>query len=173
MVPVVLTVTYDAFLSIGLRLIDVESGQNMQSYTIDNQKSYLEKLKDTFKGDKSTPTGAITAAIDDANDDLIEFLNKYFPVEAEVLKIKETKGDKAATVLIDIGTEDGVEKGANYLVRERIEESGQDPYYETIGEVEVAEVNSKTRSTCKVEKGGKEILTKMNGGAKLVVVSKP
>jgi hypothetical protein len=166
------TISYDAFLSIGLRLVDVESGENVQSYTLDNQKGYLEQLKDTFKGDKSTPTGAITAAIDDANDDLKKFLDKYFPVEAGVTKVKETKDDKATSIMIDIGTDDGVEKKTRYLVRERVEESGQDPYYETVGEVEVEEVNGKSRSSCKVLKGGKEILSKINSGAKLVVVSK-
>jgi len=166
------SISYDAFLNIGLRLVNVESGQTLQSYTLDNQKSYLEKIKDTFKGDRSTPTGAITAAISDVNDDLKKFLDKYFPVEASVLKAKEVKGDKATSLLIDLGSDDGAEARVNFLVKERVEESGQDPYYETVGEVEISEVNGKSRSTTKVVKGGKEILTKLNGGAKLVVVSK-
>ncbi|MCE7923879.1 MAG: hypothetical protein DYG98_12540 [Haliscomenobacteraceae bacterium CHB4] len=166
-----LSVSYECFLNVGLRLIDVETGVTAQSYTLQNEKKMLSDWN-ILDGDKSTPSEAIQAAVKKLDKDIKKFMDSYFPVEASVVKLKESSKDKAVLVLVGIGSDSGVQKKQKFLVKEKSLVEGE-PYYELVGEVEIEEVNGKGISTAKVTKGGKEIFTKMSQpGTKLVITSK-
>ena len=151
-------VTYECFLNVGLRLINVETGVTDQSYTLQNEKPMGGFV--SFGG-KSTASEAIRAAVGKLDRDVKKFMDAYFPIEAEVVKIKETSRDKATVVIVGMGTGDGVKQKQNFIVKEKTMVRGE-PYYEEIGEVEISEINGKSLSTAKVVKGGKEILVKMS-----------
>lgn len=161
---------YQCYLNVGLRIINVETGETDNSYTLENKTGYFQDWGNTFK-DRSTESGAIKIAVDDLQKGLTEFMNKYFCVEALVLKVKETKGDKLVSVLVGLGTDDGIERKHDFLVKEK-SMLNDEPYYEQIGEVQIEEVNGKSLSTAKVVKGSQEIYAKLQAGATLVVTSK-
>lgn len=166
------TVTYECFLNVGLRLIDVETGVTAQSYTLQNEKKAFSDWNILDGSDKSTASEAIQVAVKKLDKDVKKFMDTYFPVEAAVVKLKESSKDKAIVVLVGIGSDNGAQKKQKFIVKEKSLVEGQ-AYYEQLGEVEIEEVNGKGISTAKVVKGGKEIYAKMNqSGTQLVITSK-
>lgn len=166
------SVTYECFLNVGLRLIDVETGVTAQSYTLQNEKKMFSDLNPLDGSSKSTASEAIQVAVKKLDKDIKKFMDTYFPVEAPVVKIKESSKEKATVVLVGIGSDDGALKKQKFIVKEKSIVAGE-TYYEQVGEVEIEEVNGKGISSAKVTKGGKEIYTKLNQpGSQLVITSK-
>ncbi len=130
------SVTYECFLNVGLRLIDVETGITAQSFTLQNEKKAFSDWNILDGSAKSTASEAIQVAVQKLDKDVKKFMDTYFPVEAPVVKIKESSKDKATTVLVGIGSDNGALKKQKFIVKEKSLVVGE-AYYEQVGEVEI------------------------------------
>ena len=81
------------------------------------------------------------------------FVENHFKVYGSILKVVSTKRDKAKTIYINLGYDD--------------------PIKETkIGEIRITEIMGPKISLCKVNKGGETILTALNEGKTLKLISR-
>lgn len=159
---------YKCKISVGVRLIDVETGQIKESYTFENKE--VAVLSDLTNFDK-TPGSAITTAISKLNTSIEKFAKLYFPVEYLVKEIVQNNGNKAEVIEVRVGSSKGAQAKQRYLIKERTIEEGE-VNYSTVGEVTITEVNGANLSTAKVTKGGDIIKSKIDKGATLVAIPK-
>jgi len=158
-------VSYQGSVQWNLKVIDAATG------TLKKTANYEHKGFTGGSGD--TPLKAIMGACDYAKHNMEEVAEEVFPLEGTVLKIEtiNKKGDKAETVIIDLGTSHGITKGQRLRVFMEIDIAGEVGQKE-IGTLNANEVLSAGRSICKVSKGGDQLLKAMNTGQKVIVQSR-
>lgn len=167
--------SYKCNLSIGLRLIDVETGEVEKSYTMDSNKplnaSILEMPEILKEVLKQTPGDALKAAVKNLEEHIKDFTNKNFPLEVEIKGISLLSKDqkKAQELEIRIGEAKEAKKKTKYFIKEKYMDEG-DTILKEVGEVEITEVLGKNLSTAKVTKGGDKIKEKIEAGAQLVAI---
>lgn len=96
-------------------------------------------------------------------NDLNSFVDEYWPVRGEILTLNEVNGNKAKSVTINLGSSSSVYGNMQFSVF--------NPANENLGELQMKEISSSGKSVCKVTKGGENIKTAIENGAKLRVVS--
>lgn len=99
------------------------------------------------------------------------FVETHFKVYGAILKVVSTKKEKAKTIYINLGYDDPIKEGLRFdVVKDGMLEGN---YVETkIGEVRISEVLGAKISLCKVNKGGEDILTALNAGKTLKLISR-
>lgn len=99
-----------------------------------------------------------TNAVNGASGSMKKFIEECFPVKGEIIKVDtDKKGVKAVVVYVNIGSDDGIAAGQKIMVFKEEDIAGEISE-KHIGEITVTEVNGKNRATCKVNKGGEEIV---------------
>ncbi len=97
-------------------------------------------------------------AVNGASGSMKKFIEECFPVKGEIIKVDtDKKGVKAVVVYVNIGSDDGIAAGQKIMVFKEEDIAGEISE-KHIGEITVTEVNGKNRATCKVNKGGEEIV---------------
>lgn len=116
---------------------------------------------------------AIIATSDYAKISMTGFIDDTFPLEGLILKVETAskKGDKAETVIIDLGKNVGIAKGQRFIVYLETDIAGEVARKE-IGTLNALDVLSGSRTVCKVAKGGDLIINAMNRDQKLIIVSR-
>jgi hypothetical protein len=87
---------------------------------------------------------------------LDEYLQEKYPMRATIATVNESKKGKAEYVTINIGGKSAVYRGQTFEVIE--DNGGKEKRW---GKLRVREINSDTTATCSVEKGGKDILSRI------------
>jgi curli biogenesis system outer membrane secretion channel CsgG len=168
---------YKCTVSVGVRLVDVETGQVVHSYTLENKKSIF--AGDIMNSDllkavlKSTKGEAVKEAVGSLKKSIQEFANTYFPAEFQLKRISliNEKNNKAEQVEIRVGNNKGAKAKQRYYIKEKMIDEGE-VNYSTVGEIEIIEVNGANLSTAKIIKGGDIIKSKTDAGIKLVALLK-
>lgn len=140
-----------------IKVIDAATG------TLKKTSSYEHSGWTGSTGD--TPLKAITSTCDYAKNSMDDLAEAVFPLIGTVLKVETVskKGDKAESVIIDLGKTHGVSKGQRFMVFVEIDIAGEVGEKE-VGTVTANEVLSANRTICKVSKGNQELLKAMNAG---------
>lgn len=160
------TVTYKAKLVIQLKVIDVETGQIVTSETIEPKSG--SGLGGMMGIGANTPEKAISKAMKDIEGDIDEFVAKSFPITASIVEAS------AKTIMIAVGSDNGVQKKDKYKVVEisEIEVDGKKMVRKKeIGLIVVSSVEDENFSICKIKTGGSLIMERKEAGAKLKCIS--
>ena len=97
-------------------------------------------------------------------------LNEIFPTYGNVTQIGEIKKNKAESLFIDLGTDDGIESGNHFEVKKLTITNGK-VVYKKVGKIKVTDDQGATASKCKVVSGGSKILTAIEEKCPLVIES--
>ncbi len=158
---------YKCSISVGARLIDVETGQIVHSYTLENKKGISISTLSSFL--RNSKGEAVKEAVSSLKKSIQDFASIYFPVDFVLKRISliNEKTNKAEQVEIRVGNLKGAKKNQKYLIREKMID-GNEVNYSTVGEVEISEVNGANLSTAKIVKGADLIKSKTDAGVDLV-----
>ena len=168
------TITYKTKLSINLKVIDVSTGQVINSETIEPKSG--SSLLGAIGIGSSTPEASIAKAIKGIEDKIDEFVNKNFPATFPIVEIveKDSKGG-ATKVTIAGGSGFGLAKSDKLKVVEVTEMNVNGKKMarkKEIGELKISKVEDENFSTCTVSSGGVEISSKFESKANLQVITK-
>jgi hypothetical protein len=147
---------YKASAAFTLKVNDVESGKTTEAESFQTEVSPLALSKEQ----------AVNQALQSIEPALNSYFVKTFPLTTKIVKVLTTKKDAAATLLVAGGRSFGLKEGDKLIV-ERIEMLDGKPYPTETGELKVTKIAGDDFSECKVEKGGKEILSYFNAAEKL------
>ncbi len=170
---------YSGTVEIQVTIIDVTTGQTTfskrlkGSTEVEGTKLLGVALLDAYE---STPSKAAYKGLDECISDLKKALRDAFPVEGDVYEIvKNDKKKGAVAISITCGKDLGVKKDDRFKIYETktVEVNGKTINKTSdVGFVVVKKVEEDgVFSTCDVEKGGKDIATKVAAGVKLKAVS--
>lgn len=118
----------------------------------------------------STSDQAIRDAIGRLSGNIAGWLNKYKPLQANIIEGASAKKDKQKEVYIDLGSNEGAFAGLHmevYVIRNI---SGREAKSQ-IGKLKVEAVEGEDISRCKVQSGGKEIKAAIDAGMQLRVIT--
>ncbi len=155
--------TYTAWkanIEFTINLIDPATGATTNSY------SYTSSASSTSNSEE-----ARTNAINSCSGNLKRFIEEAFPVRGKILQMAEGDNKKAKTVYINLGNDQGIQKGQKFIVYEVVDIAGEKSEKE-IGTLTVNEVMSATRSLCKVNDGGQEISANLSAGKEMTLKSR-
>ncbi|MDR1120919.1 MAG: penicillin-binding protein activator LpoB [Dysgonamonadaceae bacterium] len=147
---------YKASAAFTLKVNDVESGTTTEAESFQTEVSPLALSKEQ----------AVNQALQSIEPALNAYFVKTFPLTTKIVKVLTSKKDAAATVLIAGGRIFGFKEGDKLIV-EHVEMLDGKPYPSEIGELRVVKIAGDDFSECKVEKGGKGILSYFNAAEKL------
>ena len=102
---------------------------------------------------------------------LLQFIDSQFPVVCQVLELNEAKKDKAVTVYVNAGSDNGVTKGTKFEVF-KDKKVGSRVASVPVGELTAEDVQAGDLTLCKVSKGADVIFTEFNNGTTLKVTSR-
>jgi hypothetical protein len=98
------------------------------------------------------------------------WLNKYRPLQANILEGGATKKDKQKEVYIDLGSNEGAFEGLHMAVYTIKIIAGREAKSQ-IGKLKIEAVEGVDISRCKVQSGGKDIKAALDAGQQLQVIS--
>jgi hypothetical protein len=147
---------YKASAAFTLKVNDVESGKTTEAESFQTEVSPLALSKEQ----------AVNQALRSIEPALNNYFVVTFPLVTKIVKVLATKKDAATTILIAGGRTFGFKEGDKLIV-EHIEMLEGNPYPSQIGELKITKIAGDDFSECKVEKGGKEILSYFNAAEKL------
>lgn len=159
---------YTATITFSCKIIDVETGQIVNSESFTNDGSGFLGLNGATSLDDAFRKGLsnLEASID-------SWVGKNFPLEIPFVEVveKDKKGNPS-TVLIAAGSDFGIIKGDKLKIME-ISEVTVNGVTKTrkkeIGEVKVSKVDDGSFSTCSVSSGAVELLTALNESKKIII----
>ena len=152
---------YKASVVFQLQVTDVASGSNTNAETFQTVTSPL-----VFSTES-----AVTEAVKTIEPQLTKWITNNFPVTVKLMKIIQSDGDEAATILVSGGKKLGLSQDSRLIVQ-YVELLEGMPYPTEIGELKVTKLAGEAFAECKVIKGGKEILSRFNAAQKLVALLK-
>lgn len=162
---------YDASLSFTVKVIDPSNGTTVYTENFKLPKNLLTSLTSGIT--KATAKSADEAVQNEAQNigkEMKKFVEKAFPTVGKIVELDEVKGDDAKTAYINLGSENGMAKGAKFEVRVKRMIGGK-ASFKLLGEAEVTDVESEELSKVKIKKGGKLINEAFKEGNELVVKS--
>ena len=121
-------------------------------------------------GSSSYSDKAIRTAINRLANNITAWLNKYRPLEANIIESAAAKKDKQKEVYIDLGSREGASEGLHMIVYQVKTIAGREAKSQ-IGKLKIEAVEGDDISRCKVQSGGKDIKTALDAGEKLIVIS--
>ncbi|MDE7456656.1 MAG: hypothetical protein K2M96_08115 [Prevotella sp.] len=102
---------------------------------------------------------------------LMQFIENEFPIMGQILEINEAKKDKAVTVYINAGSDNGVIKNTKFEVFKE-KKVGTRTASVKIGELTANDIQGGDLTLCKVSKDGDAIFKEFNNGTTLKVKSR-
>ena len=145
-----------------LTLKDAKSGEVIANPKVKGQGSGNSNFDTTDK--------AIRDAIGRLSGRVSGWLNKYRPIQANIIEGAAVKKDKQKEVDIDLGSSEGAFEGLHMGVYEIKTIAGREARSE-VGKLRIEAVEGDDISRCKVQSGGKDIKAALDAGKKLRVLS--
>ncbi len=149
--PILVTGNYGAEFGFTIKAISVETGR---LYVTESFTANLEGLSKLGKASKKE---ALNAALQNVNEPVSKFIDKYFPVEVKFYKVRATDNKQLPkVVVIRGGLSNGLRNGQelDVVIKEKDEDGVI--YRNKIGELEIIEIEANF-ATCKVKKGADDI----------------
>lgn len=162
---------YEASLTFTIKVIDPSNGTTVVTENFKFPKNLFSDLASTFtKTTAKSDDEAVQNCAQSIVGEMKKFVDKAFPSVGQIIEIDEKKGSEAKSAYINLGSENGMSKGAKFEVRVKRLIGGKTSF-KLLGEAEVVDVEGDDLSKIKIKKGGKEILEAFDGGQELVVRS--
>lgn len=162
---------YDASLSFTVKVIDPSNGTTVYTENFKLPKNLLTSLTSGItKGTAKSADEAVQNEAQNIGKEMKKFVEKAFPTVGKIVELDEVKGGEAKTAYINLGSENGMAKGAKFEVRVKRMIGGK-ASFKLLGEAEVTDVESEELSKVKIKKGGKLINEAMEAGQEVVVKS--
>ena len=156
------TTSYNGVVEAMLTLKDAKTGEIVANPTFSGSGMGSSSYSDSDK--------AIRDAINRLSNRITEWLNKYRPLQANIIEGAAAKKDKQKEVYIDLGSSDGAYAGLHmgvYIVKTI---AGREAKSQ-IGKLKIEAVEGDDISRCKVQSGGKDIKAALDAGENLKVIS--
>lgn len=153
--------TYTGFVEAMLTFKDAKTGAVVANPTFRGQG---------LGGSYSDSNKAISDAIYRFSNDITRWLNKYLPLQANILEGAAAKKDKQKEVYIDLGSKEGAYAGLHMGVYTIKIIAGREAKSQ-LGKLKIEAVEGEDISRCKVQSGGKDIKAALDAGEQLVVLS--
>lgn len=151
----------DATVRVRFELVDLRTNEVISTFELERSGT-------------STYRPSIEEALDKAFNSMtrgIKFkLNDLFPSYGNVTKIGETTDKKVETLYIDLGTDDRIEPGNHFEVKQLTISKGKE-VYKKVGKVKVLDEQGPASSKCKVVSNGAKILSALKDGSTLIIES--
>jgi hypothetical protein len=160
--------SFTASITFSCKIIDVETGQIVNSETFTNDGSGFLGLNGATSLDDAFRKG-----LSNLKSSIDSWVGKNFPLEIPFVEIleKDKKGNPSI-VLIAAGSDFGIMKGEKLKIME-VSEIIVNGITKTrkkeIGEVKVSKVDDGSFSTCSVSSGAVELLTALNESKKIII----
>ena len=145
-----------------LTLKDAKSGEVIDNPTVGGWGSGNSQF--------STSDKAILDAIAHLSTHVSNYLNKYRPIQANVIESGAAKKDKQKELYIDLGSSEGAFEGLSMNVYQVTTIAGREAKSK-IGKVRIEAVEGDDISRCKVTSGAKDIKAALDAGEQLRVQS--
>lgn len=145
-----------------LTLKDAKTGEVIANPTVKGQGSGNSNF--------DTADKAIHDAIGKLSNRITTWLNKYRPIQANILEGAAVKKDKQKEVYIDLGSSEGAFEGLHMGVYVVKTVAGREAKSQ-IGKLRIEAVEGDDISRCKVTSGGKDIKAAIDAGEKLKAIS--
>lgn len=137
---------YRASASFQLKMIDVETSQATEAESFETDESPL----------MLSPESALNEALKSIEPNLIEWLNKTFPLRTFIKKLLSSKSNEAKTVLIGGGRTYGFKVGDELAVQ-IVEMIDGKEFPREIGAIEIEKISGDDFAECSVSDGEEEI----------------
>ena len=151
---------YETTLNYTIQLIDPATGATMSSY------SYTASGRDD-----NSQQASRSAAVNGSSANMKKFIEEAFPVKGTIVQVAEGDSKKAKTVYINLGNDQGIQKGQKFVVYVVIDIAGEKSEKE-IGTLTAVEVMSASRTLCKVNDGGDVIATNLASNVEMTIKSR-
>lgn len=149
------SISYSASLAYSLKVIKAADGSVVASkdFTYDGFKGGIGSTKDE----------AIAAVLKNTRTSMEQFINENFKLKAVVVDddYEKNKKNEMTACYVTLGSNAGIEKGQMLDVAVVKMVAGQETE-KVIGSLKVTEVVAGDLAKCKVEKGGEEMMKKMD-----------
>lgn len=154
--------TYKGIVETMLTLKDAKTGEVVANPTFSGSGMGSSSYSDSDK--------AIRDAIGRLSSRITEWLNKYRPLEANIIEGSTAKKNKQKEVYIDLGSSEGAFVGLHMGVFIVKTIAGREAKSQ-IGKLKIEAVEGDDISRCKVQSGGKDIKAAIDAGEQLLVIS--
>ena len=157
-----ISTTYTGIVEVMLTFKDARTNEVIANPTISGSGMGSSSFSDADK--------AIRDAIGRMSRRIAEWLNKYRPLEANLIEGSTAKKDKQKEVYIDLGSSEGAFAGLRmgvYIVKNIAGHEAKSQ----IGKLKIEAVEGDDISRCKVQSGGKDIKAALDAGENLKVIS--
>ena len=154
------TTWYKGAVEAVLTLKDAKSGEVIDNPTVGGWGSGNSQF--------STSDKAILDAIAHLSTHVSNYLNKYRPIQANVIESGAAKKDKQKELYIDLGSSEGAFEGLSMNVYQVKKIAGREAKSK-IGKVRIEAVEGDDISRCKVTSGAKDIKAALDAGEQLRV----
>ena len=154
--------TYTGIVEVMLTLKDAKTGKVIANPSFNGQG--------TASSSFDTSDKAVKDAINRLSNRITAWLNKYSPLQANIIEGSTAKKDKQKEVYIDLGSSEGAFKGLHMGVFVVKKVAGREAKSQ-IGKLKIEEVEGDDISLCKVQSGGKDIKAAIDAGQQLIVIS--
>lgn len=153
---------YSGIVEAILTLKDAKTGEVIANPTVKGMGSGNSNFNTSDK--------AIRDAISRLSTQITSWLNKYRPLQANIIEGATAKKNKQKEVYIDLGSREGAFEGLHMGVYEVKSIGGREAHSE-IGKLWIEAVEGEDISRCKVQRGGKDIKAAIDDGKQLRVIS--
>ena len=157
-----ISTTYTGIVEVMLTFKNARTNEVIANPTISGSGMGSSSFSDADK--------AIRDAIGRMSRRITEWLNKYRPLEANLIEGSTAKKDKQKEVYIDLGSSEGAFAGLRmgvYIVKNIAGHEAKSQ----IGRLKIEAVEGDDISRCKVQSGGKDIKAALDAGENLKVIS--
>jgi hypothetical protein len=145
-----------------LTLKDAKTGEVITNTSFKGQGTTVSSF--------STSDQAIRDALGKLSNRISAWLNKYKPLQANIIEGSSAKKDKQKEVYIDLGNSEGAFAGLHMGVFIVKTVAGKEAKSQ-IGKLKIEAVEGDEISLCKVQSGGKDIKAAIEAGQQLLVIS--
>ena len=157
-----ITTSYKGIVEAMLTLKDAKTGEVVANPTFSGSGMGSSSYSDSDK--------AVRDAIGRLSNRITDWLNKYSPLQANIIEGAAAKKDKQKEVYIDLGSSEGAFEGLHMGVYTVKTVAGHEAKSQ-IGKLKIEAVEGDDISRCKVQSGGKGIKAALYAGEKLKVIS--
>jgi hypothetical protein len=157
-----ITTSYKGIVEAMLTLKDAKTGEVVANPTFSGSGMGSSSYSDSDK--------AVRDAIGRLSNRITDWLNKYSPLQANIIEGAAAKKDKQKEVYIDLGSSEGAFEGLHMGVYTVKTVAGHEAKSQ-IGKLKIEAVEGDDISSCKVQSGGKDIKAALDAGEKLKVIS--
>jgi hypothetical protein len=157
-----ITTSYKGIVEAMLTLKDAKTGEVVANPTFSGSGVGSSSYSDSDK--------AVRDAIGRLSNRITDWLNKYSPLQANIIEGAAAKKDKQKEVYIDLGSSEGAFEGLHMGVYTVKTVAGHEAKSQ-IGKLKIEAVEGDDISRCKVQSGGKDIKAALDAGEKLKVIS--